>query len=120
MLRWRQKIRPLIPRTLQDYANVLNNDPTWIHLKRHQLGEFTISTLAVGDGSFVTLLADVAFLRTINPTTLTIDATFNVCPKIPANHQLLTVMGTIIDTVSLKKYPHLFKYTKKICIFILS
>ncbi|XP_015125104.1 uncharacterized protein LOC107046895 [Diachasma alloeum] len=98
MHRWRQQNRPPIPRSLRQFADTLNNNPQWHHLKEHRLGRFTVDALPVGDGSHVVVIGDIEFLRTINPRILTIDATFEVCPKVPANRQFLTIMGKISDT----------------------
>ncbi|XP_011297351.1 uncharacterized protein [Fopius arisanus] len=98
MHRWRMKNRPPIPRTLREFANTVNDNPQWHHLRNYHFSRFSIEALPVGDGSYVVVIADLEYVSTITPRTLTIDATFEVCPKIPTNRQFLTIMGNLNDT----------------------
>lgn len=103
MLRWRGQVRsqhPPTPRNLMQYAENLEI-PQWQNLIRYDNGQLNVHTIAVADGSFITVISDINFLRLINPVTLLIDATFKIRPRKLKIYQVFSIIGVIDDTVNI-------------------
>lgn len=99
MRRWRAKNIPKIPSTLEDFAEVINQQE-YSHLRQYANGRLTISTIRAADGALVTVFADEEQLAELSQIDeLSFDGTFDVRPKHPKTAQLLTIMGLIDDTV---------------------
>ncbi|CAD6233239.1 GSCOCG00012270001-RA-CDS, partial [Cotesia congregata] len=100
MLRWRKQVRsqhPSTPRNLMEYAAHLEI-PQWQNLIRYGNGLLDVHTIAVADGSFITVISDINFLGLINPVTLLMDATFKIRPIKPKIYQVFSIIGIIDDT----------------------
>lgn len=101
MRRWRSKVCPRRPRTLREYATILN-EAQWRHILEYDQGHLTISLLDVPDGDqddCVVVFANVELLQTINSIEFCIDATYVVCPRYLGKLQLLTIMAFVNNTV---------------------
>ncbi|XP_044584378.1 uncharacterized protein LOC123264915 isoform X2 [Cotesia glomerata] len=95
MMRWRQAVRPPIPISLENYAEILN-DPKWNHLTEYPTGRLNVSTVIGRDSSVATVIGDPQFLQTIVAEEFYIDATYKVCPRKPKFYQLFTIMAKAI------------------------
>ncbi|XP_015125276.1 uncharacterized protein LOC107047062, partial [Diachasma alloeum] len=98
MRRWRQQHRPPVPRTLQEYDEIINL-PQWSKYRQYAGGGLTVHTINVAVDTSVTVFGDTEFLASIsNIRELLIDATFEVCPRAADIYQFLTIMGRIDDS----------------------
>ncbi|CAD6223587.1 GSCOCG00011756001-RA-CDS, partial [Cotesia congregata] len=95
MMRWRQAVRPPIPTSLENYAQILN-DPKWNHLTQYPTGRLNVSAVIGRDSSVAVVIGDPQFLQTIVAEEFYIDATYKVCPRKPKFYQLFTIMAKAI------------------------
>ncbi|XP_044019647.1 uncharacterized protein LOC122860059 isoform X2 [Aphidius gifuensis] len=101
MRRWRAKVCPKRPKSLEEYGAVLNSDE-WKHLLQYEGGQLTSKSTEFTDAEGKTFtiinMANVDLLSTIQSNEFCVDATYNVCPKYLGKLQFLTIMALIDDT----------------------
>ncbi|XP_044575625.1 uncharacterized protein LOC123259326 [Cotesia glomerata] len=99
MENWRrreQPRRPPTPQNLQEFSNLLSM-PQWSHFLTYPHGQLKVVTLTSTDDSFLTIICNGDFLKSVNTSMLFMDATFKITPRKPNIYQVFTVLGLIDD-----------------------
>lgn len=92
---WRRQIHPPQPKSLNEYVSFLQMD-RWKNYLGRTKNELQLKYIQSSDKSSAVVLADKEYLRTIKTSHLLIDATYEVCPRAPAEiYQLLTIMAVV-------------------------
>lgn len=96
---WRSEICPKIPRSLEEYVDIINS-PQWDRFINRNGDNLNVTLIIDVRGDESVVYGDPMFLRDVRTTHFWVDGTFRVCPRKLGNLQLLTIMGTIDGYVS--------------------
>lgn len=103
---------PHLPKNLKEYSDIVNSE-NWSHLTLYKQGKITFVSFPILSEKrelkqdeqlegHVTIMANIDLLKTMDFERVLIDATFDVCPRIPQNLQFCTIMAHFRDTVTFK------------------
>ncbi|CAG5075317.1 Protein of unknown function [Cotesia congregata] len=97
---WRKNSCPRVPKTIQEYVQLLNSQ-RWRSRFFSNDSNLDVSNIIGTDGSVATVFIDGIMLQNFTNVNLYVDATYKVCPRQPNKkiYQFFTIMASFDDTV---------------------
>lgn len=98
---WRKSSCPRVPKTIQEYVQLLNSQ-RWKSRFFLNDSNLDVDNIIGTDGSVATVFIDGIILQNFTNVNLYVDATYKVCPRQPNKkiYQFFTIMASFDDTVS--------------------